>query len=83
MKKRMATILGVVVVSGMLTGCTGTPVVYNNCDCNCSSNTTGNNAAAEIVTESTAATEAVSESSAAAEAVTETEAAEVSDEAAN
>lgn len=81
MKKRMATILGIVMVSSILTGCTGTPVVYQNCDCNCSNNTNGTAAATEAVTESTAVTEAVSESAAATEAVTETEATETSDEA--
>ena len=35
MKRRVVTALTAVAVSCSLTGCVGTPVVYNNCDCPC------------------------------------------------
>ena len=74
MKRKFVTGLGAVLISCSLTGCVGTPVIYNECNCTCNTNGTGNAAvtettepAAEVVTE--AVTEATTE--AATEAVTE------------
>lgn len=58
MKKRVVTALTAVVVSCTLTGCVGTPVIYNSCNCTCTCNT---NTAAVVPAQTDAAEEAVEE----------------------
>ena len=61
MKKKLVLGLGAAIMSCSLTGCVGTPVIYNNCDCACVNNSAAvTTPATEAVTEVTteAATEA-------------------------
>lgn len=68
MNKKMVALLGAAAVSCALTGCVGTPVIYN--ECNCNTNCTGTITATEAATESEAATEVETTGEGATEAET-------------
>lgn len=72
MKKSVVTALTAVVVSCALTGCVGTPVIYNSCNCN--NNSAGTTAVTEAAPESQTAEDITENSGAGAETETVSEA---------